>query len=168
MAEREEGWAVRLATADDLSFLKAMLYEAAFWRADQPRPKIEDALRDPRLARYLDGWPRAGDTAVIALDGGNHSVGAAWYRRFDAEAPGYGFVDAATPELSIGVRAEYRGRGAGSALLDALLAAARAGGYAALSLSVEPDNPARRLYERFGFTQVGVNGGAWTMRVRLR
>ncbi len=33
--------------------------------------------------------------------------------------------------------------------------------------SVEPDNPALRLYERHGFRKVGESGGSWTMLARL-
>jgi len=44
---------------------------------------------------------------------------------------------------------------------------AAAAGFRAISLSVEPDNPARRLYERAGFTRAGTVGGAWTMRATL-
>jgi len=44
--------------------------------------------------------------------------------------------------------------------LDELLA--QLGG-APVSLSVETDNPAVRLYERFGFVRVGYVGTAWTM-----
>jgi ribosomal protein S18 acetylase RimI-like enzyme len=36
-----------------------------------------------------------------------------------------------------------------------------------MSLSVEPDNYARRLYERFGFQQIGKIGGSLTMVLRL-
>ena len=43
-------------------------------------------------SRYVRGWGRPGDTAVIALEGG-FPVGAAWYRLFPASEPGYGFVD---------------------------------------------------------------------------
>jgi ribosomal protein S18 acetylase RimI-like enzyme len=52
-------------------------------------------------------------------------------------------------------------------LLAALVAAAREHGLAALSLSVEPDNRARHLYERFGFQEVGTEGGSLTMLLRL-
>jgi ribosomal protein S18 acetylase RimI-like enzyme len=61
------------------------------------------------------------------------------------------------PELSIGVAAEARGRGVGSALLDALLTLARERGYRAVSLSVDRRNPARRLYERKGFRDAGIS-----------
>ena len=60
-----------------------------------------------------------------------------------------------------------RGTGLGSELLDALLAQARADGYAAVSLSVEKDNPAVGLYDRHGFTRVGEDEDAVTMRADL-
>lgn len=47
----------------------------------------------------------------------------------------------------------YRGRGIGSALLEAAARRARAFGFAELTLGVEPGNAANvRLYERMGFT----------------
>jgi GNAT superfamily N-acetyltransferase len=65
-------------------------------------------------------------------------------------------------------RSRYRGQGLGSALLEALMRALAGAGAERVSLSVEPDNPARRLYERAGFAKVGENGGSWTMVRRLR
>ncbi len=50
----------------------------------------------------------------------------------------------------------YRGTGAGRAILDHLLAAARARGYRRVSLETgrpEAFAPARRLYEAYGFAQ---------------
>ena len=60
-----------------------------------------------------------------------------------------------------------RGHGLGSQLLEALIQRARDDGFHALSLSVEPQNPALPLYERFGFRKVDEHGGAWTMRADL-
>jgi ribosomal protein S18 acetylase RimI-like enzyme len=111
-------------------------------------------------------WGRPGDAAVIAYaDAGN--VGAAWYRLFKEREPGYGFVDEHTPELTIAVVPSCRGKGYGEELLDALLAQAKRDGFEQVSLSVEPDNPALRLYERHGFHKVGESGGSWTMLARL-
>ena len=81
--------------------------------------------------------------------------------------PGYGFVDATVPELGMGVVREWRGRGVGTLLLAALVEVAREQGVEALSLSVEADNSARRLYERFGFRTVGEVGGSLTMLLPL-
>jgi ribosomal protein S18 acetylase RimI-like enzyme len=142
-----------------------MLFEAAEWRHHARRPPIEERLADPEIARYFEDWGRAGDAGVVAVDG-ERPIGAAWYRLFAAERPGYGFVDERTPELTMGVVASERGRGVGSALVYALLEQARGSGFQAISLSVEPDNPAVRLYERAGFTRV-CGTGAWTMVAEL-
>jgi ribosomal protein S18 acetylase RimI-like enzyme len=55
----------------------------------------------------------------------------------------------------------------GEELLVGLLAQAKKDGFRQVSLSVEPDNPALRLYERHGFEKVGESGGSWTMVARL-
>ena len=154
---------LRSAGRDDLPFLEQMLYEAAFWRPDGDRPPMAEALASPALSRDLAGFGRPGDTGVIA-DEGDRPVGAAWYRRFSPREPGYGFVDGATPELSIAVVVEWRGRGVGRRLLDALLERAREQGLPGLSLSVANDNPAKRLYEAAGFELVEDTGDSSTMR----
>ena len=132
--------------------------EPAEWRTLGP---------DPHGARYTDGWGREGDAGVVAM-GDGRPVGAAWYRLFSADEPGYGFLDEATPEVSIAVDPAFRGRGVGTALLDALCERARGDGLPALSLSVERDNPARRIYERRGFVEVEGTADACTMRIDLR
>ena len=161
-------WALRSATAgdEDRAFLESMVLEAAAWRPGAARPRWSDLLAEPGLAVYIAEWGRPGDAGVVAeLDG--QRVGAAWYRRFSDVAHGYGFLESAIPELAIAVDPLHRGRGVGTSLLAALVARARAEGHAALSLSVEIDNPALRLYENAGFTRVGQVGNAWTMRLDL-
>jgi ribosomal protein S18 acetylase RimI-like enzyme len=93
-------------------------------------------------------------------------VGAAWLRLFTETDPGWGFVDAATPEVSMAILPGYRGQGIGTVLLTELITQAR-GRYPALSLSVDPQNAAMRLYERLGFTVVGATGTSLTMRKAL-
>ena len=75
-------------------------------------------------------------------------VGAAWHRLLPADDPGYGFVAADVPEVALGVVPDVRGRGIGTALMERLIEAAVASRVRALSLSVQRDNPALRLYER--------------------
>jgi ribosomal protein S18 acetylase RimI-like enzyme len=53
---------------------------------------------------------------------------------------------------------EFRGRGIGGSLLRELQNEATGEGKS-VRLSVIPTNPARRLYERAGFSQVGESGG---------
>ncbi len=148
---------VRRGGAQDLRFLRDMLHHAYYWRERVPGSLV---------SRYVRGWGRLGDTAVIALEGG-FPVGAAWYRVFGSAEPGYGFVDEQTPELAIAVVPSKRGHGIGDELLKALIETARASGYGRLSLSVEPGNPARKLYERHGFAVVDEGAEAWTMVAEL-
>lgn len=142
-----------------------MVAAAAFWRPDGPAGSVRDVMDQPELAHYVGGWPQPGDRGVVAED--DRPVGAAWLRFLPESDPGYGFVDAETPEVSIGVVQHWRGRGVGSRLLGALIAQARGAGLTTLSLSVEPDKYARRLYERLGFQTVGGVGGSLTMLLRL-
>ena len=140
---------VRRGGAQDVRFLRDMLHHAYYWKERAP-----DTGPGP-VALYVKAWGRRGDTAVIALDRG-FPVGAAWYRLFDRERPGYGFVDERTPELAIAVVPNARGKGVGTALLRALLERARADGYPSISLSVDRANAgAIGLYERYGFARVG-------------
>ena len=149
---------IRSAGAQDLPFLRDMLRHAYYarWGSEADVP----------LERYVAGWGRPGDSALVAIDE-FQPVAAAWYRLFEADEPGYGFVDADTPELTIAVVPSRRGRGLGEQLLSALLEQAQAEGYVQISLSVEPDNPALRLYEQHGFAKVGERGGAWVMLAPL-
>ena len=92
---------VRPATPADLQFLWRMLATTADLPPKVP-PPVEAVQRNPEMSRYLDGWGRPGDAGVIA-EVGDEPVGAAWYRSFPDSAPGYGYVDGHTPEVSIGV-----------------------------------------------------------------
>jgi GNAT superfamily N-acetyltransferase len=148
---------LRRGGTQDVRFLRDMLVHAYYWRARVPGSLV---------SRYVRGWGRPGDTAVIALEGG-FPVGAAWFRIFPPAEPGYGFVDEATPELAIAVVPSKRGLGIGDELLKELLEKARAAGYRSISLSVEPGNPARKLYERHGFQVVAQGEDAWTMVASL-
>ncbi len=85
-----------------------------------------------------------------------------WLRQFPRDAPGYGYVDEDIPELSMAVLPTYRGRGVGTALLEAALTYSERR-YAAVSLSVDPRNPAVRLYRRKVFKPVGQSGTSLVM-----
>jgi ribosomal-protein-alanine N-acetyltransferase len=95
-----------------------------------------DELSDPAGTRYY-----------ILIEDADHVIGWAGL----AVTGGQGDV------LTIGVRPESQGRGAGTRLLTALIDEATARGCQEVFLEVRADNDrARRLYERFGFAQIGV------------
>lgn len=145
---------LRPAGPDDAAFLAHLLGLAATWRRPADPAATATVLADPALAHYVADWPRPDDAGVIAEDADGEPVGGAWYRCFAAARPGFGFVAPSTPELSIAVVPGRRGSGIGTMLLDGLIEVAVARGVRQLSLSVEPDNPARRLYLRTGFSPV--------------
>jgi GNAT superfamily N-acetyltransferase len=147
---------IRKGSHADVPFMRSMLAHAYAWRVNQFEADIP-------LTRYVDNWGRPGDVAVISTEIG-HRVGAAWLRTFAKEAPGYGFVDERTPELTIAVVPSRRRHGLGQELLDALLLRARGEGHNAVSLSVESDSPAVAFYERNGFEAVRESDGGLVMR----
>jgi GNAT superfamily N-acetyltransferase len=136
-----------------------MLRHAFYWRSG-------GTVEDASLWRYVAGWGRRGDAAVIALEDG-FAIGAAWYRLFTREEPGFGFVDAETPEVAMAVVPSRRGRGIGTELLDSLVELAKEQGYGALSLTVADKSAAMHVFEKNGFSKVDQTDGSWTMRLDL-
>jgi len=156
----------RKGTIKDLSFLKEMLFEAFFWDPDMNRPDFDDFFQHPEFKKFLSGWGRSGDMAVIGeID--DKPVGAAWYRFWTEENHSYGFVDSETPELGIAVKNNFRSQGIGRALLCELIEIARPEGIKTMSLSVDPANYAKKLYGTEGFVKVGEFGTSWTLLLYL-
>src|SRR2546423_3138552 len=147
---------LRDADLQDMRFLRDMLRHAYHWRIAQ----------DPDLPvfRYVQNWGRRGDAGVVAFDGPN-IYGAAWYRLFPADAPGFGFMDEETPELTIAVVPSRRHEGFGRQLLEGVLEHARSEGYDRVSLSAE--NEQTGLYERYGFHVAEEQPDAVTMTAEL-
>ena len=99
----------------------------------------------------IDGLKRPDITFWVAREEGQ-VLGCAALRRLDGS---HGEIK------SMRTAAHARKRGVGSALLEHLLAEAKERGYHRLSLetgSMEFFEPARRLYERFGFEYCGPFG----------
>jgi GNAT superfamily N-acetyltransferase len=146
---------LRPADQQDMRFLRDMVRHAYHWRMGDP---------DLPVFRYVKNWGRPGDAGVIASAGPN-AYGAAWYRLFPADAPGFAFVDEQTPEVTIAVVPSHRGKGTGGELLDALLERARADGFAQLSLSAELGQTG--FYEKYGFRELRREDGTVTMVASL-
>lgn len=153
---------IREATNRDLPFLWEMLYQALFIPVGEERPTRE-ILKQPELARCLEDWGRQGDVALIATDQSNQSLGAVWIRQYNEQNRTYGYIGENTPILGIALLPEHRGKGIGTSLLREITSLSKKNQISSISLSVNPDNPARRLYERHGFAKVGEEGTSWTM-----
>ena len=133
-------------TARDIPNLETFLYHAVFVPAGMTAPPF-NIVCDPALQVYTAGFgERAHDMGAAAQVNGR-TVGMCWARIMND----YGHADDETPSLAISVLPAFRGQGIGTALLSAVLAQLRQAGCRQVSLSVQKENPALRLYRRFGF-----------------
>lgn len=143
---------IRELESADADFLGVMLYEAVYWNPAKERLPAEFVLAHPALTIFHAGWGRPGDSGLVA-EVDDYPAGVVWYRLFTDAEHGEGFVDEATPELAISVADGHRGQGIGGALMEAIHDRARAEGFERISLSVDADNPAKRLYARLGYVE---------------
>ncbi|WP_419817393.1 GNAT family N-acetyltransferase [Glaciibacter flavus] len=133
---------------------------------DEPRFTLDNVDGSHELSHYFSSFPSGRDFG-LADDSGNTVRAVAWLVFLPAEDPGYGFVDADIPELSITTFLGHRGQGIGGAILSELISRARSRGIRGISLSVADGNRARRLYDCAGFEVVGRNGSSDTMLLTL-
>ncbi len=157
---------IRPLMPQEASFLREMIYEAMYIPAEEEHPPRE-IVDQPPIRKYIADWGRYGDAAWVAT-ANDALVGAAWYRLFSEDDPGYGFLNAQTPEISIALRPGFRDQGVGSKLLKTLLRHAAGEGFEAVSLSVDVRNPATRLYTRLGFEEIERIGYVSLMQYRFR
>ncbi len=140
-----------------LSSGQAFLWDAlhvALWDPPPAPLRPREILQEPHVRIYAEDWGRFGDLGVVAVpDGEERPVGACWMRRLQSGV-GFAYVDDETPQLGIAVLPAYQGRGLGRRLMADALSAAWVEGIRQVALTVHPANPARRLYESFGFRTV--------------
>jgi len=103
---------------------------------------------DAQRAHYQTYAPQS-EWLVILLDG--QPAGRLIVDRSDAQRIAL---------KDIAILPEFRGRGAGTYVLQALIEEARAAGKQLL-LHVEAFNPALKLYQRLGFRPTGVQRGVY-------
>lgn len=140
---------IREIKKEEYSLLSDFLYEAIFVPDGAALPP-KSILSCPELQVYIaDFGTKCHDKALIAEVDGN-IVGAIWARIMHD----YGHIDMDTPSLAMSVLKAYRGMGIGTLLLTQMLFAEKAAGYPKLSLSVQKNNYAVKLYRKAGFTIV--------------
>lgn len=151
-------FAVRPLRCDELESLYDLLDAVAAkrcWIASEP-PIPRDRWREQTQRAFDD--PHC--LLVVAADEDDHIVG---------ELSAFGRENRPA-EIGMSVAKEWRGRGVGTALMQACVDWARGRGTHKLALQVWPHNDAAlRLYEKFGFEREGVlrahyrrqNGELW-------
>jgi ribosomal-protein-alanine N-acetyltransferase len=156
------GGAARLRRMVPADLVDVIALEHELFPDDPWTPEMfADEVAQPRESRlYLLAEADAGDGGIADSDivsGRGAASGPVM-----AGYAGLMFIPGGTQAdvLTIAVREAYWGQGIGSALLDALLTAARERGCAEVFLEVRADNPrAHGLYLRRGFEELGVRRG---------
>jgi ribosomal protein S18 acetylase RimI-like enzyme len=153
-------YVIRPLTAADEPILWETLYQGLQTTKGEAAPS-RDIVRQPEFARYVKGWGRAGDTGFVAYAAKQKDelLGAVWLR-----VPTAQHVSEAesTPELAFAVKPGHRRHGIGAALLTQLVKTNPQ--QSMISIRAPANNPAVRLYERFGFKIVRQSSESVTMR----
>lgn len=160
-----DGIEMRDIRFDERHLLRDFLYEAVFQREGEPRlPK--EIIDEPSIRVYIEGWGRPDDVCLVALVDDKYA-GAVWTRILLGDKKGFGYIDDSTPELAISLFEAYRGKGIGTALMQAMIQRLKAAHCLKVSLSVTKDNPAHRLYRKLGFKVVADENDDYLMVLKL-
>jgi L-amino acid N-acyltransferase YncA len=139
-------WKTRLATPADAAAIAAIYNQGIVDR-------IATFETEPRTARQITQWFTGHELVIVAEGAATEPVAFAASFPYSPR-PCYAGVG----EFSVYVRREYRGHGAGRAVLAALIEAAAAQGMHKLTSRVFPENTASRaLLKGLGFDEIGTH-----------
>lgn len=111
-------------------------------------------LETPQLNQYLEFTPTRGDIGIVLEDETNNPIASMWVSFIKAD----GFIDDQVPELVVNVETDWQGKGLGGWLIKQAVHHGRTHGWPGISLTVEPESPARRLYARNDFVSKNASG----------
>jgi 2,4-dienoyl-CoA reductase-like NADH-dependent reductase (Old Yellow Enzyme family)/ribosomal protein S18 acetylase RimI-like enzyme len=141
---------IRPIRQDEVPLLSDFIYEAIYTPKGYTRPS-KDIVNTPEMQVYVrDFGKRPEDIGLVAVMT-DRVVGAVWARIMND----YGHIDDHTPSLALALVPGVRGRGIWTALMKSMFTELKGRGYDTVSLSVQKSNPAKHLYDRLGFIQVG-------------
>lgn len=146
------GVSLRLETAEDVPFIRRLycdlrwqeLAQVAEWTDEQKVGFLAlqyEAQRQHYARAYFDG-------EFLVIERNGEPIGRLYL--FWGNARDIRIID-------IGLLSTVRNQGVGRAVLEAVFDEARATGRT-VSIHVEAFNPARRLYDRLGFVEIGEHG----------
>ncbi len=144
---------IRNIQPQEIPVLDDFLYEAIFIpQGVVPPPR--SIIEQDDLQVYVRGFGDDPHDHCLVAEVDGKIAGAVWVRIMDD----YGHVDDQTPSLAISLYPEYRGQGIGTQLLNQMLDMLRQKGYPQVSLSVQKENYALRMYQKAGFETVEDRG----------
>lgn len=153
---------IRNIQPQEIPLLDDFLYEAIFIpQGVVPPPR--SIIEQEDLQLYVRGFGESPHDHCLVAECDGKIVGAVWVRVMDD----YGHVDDQTPSLAISLYPDYRGQGIGTQLLRQMLELLHQKGYAQVSLSVQKENYALRMYQKVGFKIMEDRGEELLMLAQL-
>lgn len=153
---------IRNIHPQEIPVLDDFLYEAIFIpQGVEPPPR--SIIEQDDLQVYVRGFGDDPHDHCLVAEVDGKIAGAVWVRIMDD----YGHLDSQTPSLAISLYKEYRGQGIGTQLLHQMMDLLRKEKYAQVSLSVQKENYALRMYQKVGFKIVEDRGEEVLMVARL-
>lgn len=140
---------IRPLKQPEIYVLSDFLYEAIFQK-DNTIPLPKEIINKPELNIFIKDFGKLDDYCLVA-EADNKIIGAVWSRVLFGEIKGYGNIDSTTPELAISIYKQYRNKGIGTELMKGILKLLKEKGYKRVSLSVQKDNYAVKIYKAVGF-----------------
>ena len=153
---------IRKIKKEEMPLLNDFLYEAIFIPEGEKKPD-KTIINDPDLQIYIKDFSKLKDDFCLVAELNKIVVGACWVRIMND----YGHIDDMTPSLAISLYPEYRNMGIGTLLLNEMINNLKKKKYTKISLSVQKDNYAYKMYKKCGFRIIKDNKDEYIMVVEL-
>jgi ribosomal protein S18 acetylase RimI-like enzyme len=137
---------IREMKENEHSYLEDFLYEAIFIPEGEKKPD-KAIINNHDLQVYVKDFGKNKDDFCLVSEVNKTVVGACWIRIMND----YGHIDNDTPSLAISLLEEYRNKGIGTMLLKEMINRLKMKNYEKISLSVQKNNYAFKMYLKCGF-----------------
>ena len=142
-------YSIREIQTQEIPLLEDFLYEAIFI-PEGVNPPPRSIIKNEDLQVYVRDFGLFSDDRCLVAEIEGKIVGEVWSRIMRD----YGHIDDETPSLAMSLYKEYRNQGIGTELLCQMLQLLRREGYEKVSLSVQKENYAAKMYLKAGFEVV--------------
>lgn len=142
-------YTIRELSIDERDVLETFLYHAIYISEGITPPPFE-IIKQPELQVYIERFGEQDGDICLVAECDSIIVGAVWVRIMND----YGHVSDDMPSLAISLLPEYRNKGIGTALMKSMQEMVSKQGYKGISLSVQKQNYATKMYRRLGFNTI--------------
>ncbi len=137
---------IREIKENEYKILDEFLYLAIFIPKGEKKPD-KAIINNHDLQVYVKDFGKNKDDFCLVSEVNKMIVGACWIRIMND----YGHIDNNTPSLAISLLEEYRNKGIGTMLLKEMINRLKMKNYEKISLSVQKNNYAFKMYLKCGF-----------------